>query len=92
VPLLEILRAVVTDPHFSLSVFPDQDLQRKVDGAAGRRQHYWSAAFRVAEDQQFGGRHVHSHLFRLPTVVDQGKESDSFRLQNILELFDCLVD
>jgi hypothetical protein len=39
VSLLQVCRTVVTNPGLALSIFPDQDLQRKVDGAAGRGQH-----------------------------------------------------
>ena len=49
-PLLQILGAVVREPDLPLSIFRDQNLERKVDSAAGRRQHQWSAGFRAAED------------------------------------------
>src|SRR5262245_45847700 len=48
---LKILRAGVGDPHSSLSVFADEDLQRQVDGTGGRGQHHGGAGPGVAEDQ-----------------------------------------
>ena len=57
VPLFQILRVVLRDPHFSLGVLCDQNFQRKVDGDARGCQHQRRAALRIAEDQELGGRH-----------------------------------
>src|SRR6266403_1831930 len=50
VPRLQIDGTVVRDQNFSQNVFPDQNLERKIDRAAGRRQHHWSATFWVAKN------------------------------------------
>src|ERR1700677_1948379 len=34
-PLLQILKAVVGNPNFSLTIFPDQNLEREIDREAG---------------------------------------------------------
>src|SRR6266852_1375380 len=41
--LLKILGTVIRQPDLALGIFPDQNLERKVDSAAGRRQHQWRA-------------------------------------------------
>ena len=87
-PLLQVGRTVVGDPSFSLSIFPDQNLQGKVDGAAGGRQHHGSACLWAPEIQWLGWTHFQSRFFCFSAVVDQREQGNSLRLQNPLELLD----
>lgn len=89
-PLLQILRAVVADPGFSLGIFPDKDLEWKVDSDAWCSQHQWCAGFWVAENQQLGGRHFHSHFGRFSAVINEREQCNSLGLENCLELLDRL--
>ena len=91
VSLLQIGGTIVGDQDFSLRIFPDQNLERQIDGNAGRRQHHGSAALCVPENQQFGRMHFHVHLCRLAAVIDQREKRDAFGLQNSLQLLDCFV-
>src|SRR5580700_20673 len=45
VALLEVVRRIVAEPHFAVSVFPDERLQRQVNGGAGSGDHQWRATF-----------------------------------------------
>jgi hypothetical protein len=92
VPLHNVVRAVVRNPNFLLAIFPNKNLQRQVDGNAGSSQHQRCARLGTAKNQQLSRTHAHSQLFCFSAVVDQCKQSDSLRLQNILELFHCLLD
>jgi hypothetical protein len=65
-------------PRLTSGRFPNQNLQKEVDGTAESSQHQRCAGFGTAEDQQLGGTHFHSHLFRFSAVVDQRKQRDSF--------------
>ena len=91
VPLFQILRAVVRDPHLALRIFRNQNFQRQVDGGARRRQHQRRAALRIAEDQELGGRHFQAHLFSFAAVIDQREQRHAFGFENGLELVDRLV-
>ena len=55
VPFRKVSRAVIGDPNFSVgvfaAVFPHQDLERQIEGAAGRGQHQRSPGLGIAEDQ-----------------------------------------
>src|SRR5580704_17213682 len=84
-------RAVVGEPDFSLGIFPDQNLEREVDGDTGSDQHQGCAGLGTAEDQQLGGTHLQSYFVRFSAMVDESEQSDSLRCQNPLELFYRLV-
>src|SRR5207237_7482948 len=90
-PLLQIGQAVVSDPNFPLSIFPDQNLERKVDRATGRRQHHRSACLWIPENQQLRGTHFYSCFYRCSAVVDQREQGNSLLLENPLELLDRFV-
>src|ERR1700722_8928685 len=87
VALRQILGAVVGDPVFPLRVFPDQDLERQIDGDARRGQHQGGSSLGIAEDDQLGGVHLHSNFGRFPAVVDQSKDGDSLSLENRQQFF-----
>src|SRR5450432_342625 len=92
VPLFQIDRAVIRDPNFSLTIFPDQNLKREINRDTGCGQHYRRPAFGTSENQQPGWTHFQSHLFRFAAVVNQREQSNSLRLQDALELFYCLLN
>ena len=91
-PALKVRRAIVGDPDFAFAVLPNQDLQRQIDRDAGRGNHERRSGFRIAEYQELGGPHLHSGSFRLTTVIDQGKQLDSFGLEYFLQFFNRLID
>ena len=84
--------AIERDPDFAVIVLPNQHLERQVDGDGGRGEHQRSSRFRIAEDQELRGPHLHSDFFRFTTVIDQGEEFDSLGLENFFELLDGLID
>src|SRR5580692_10664547 len=86
-PLLQIRGAVIGDPHLPGRVLPDKNLEREIDGDAWSGKHNWRASLRAPEDQQFGGRHFHSHLLRFSAMVNQREESYALRFQNTFEAF-----
>src|SRR5579862_6282840 len=69
VALLQVGGAVPGDPDFAGGVLRDEDLEREVDGDAGGGEHEGRAGFGVAEDEEFGGRHVEADLFGFAAVV-----------------------
>jgi hypothetical protein len=81
VSLLQIGGTIVGDQDLSVCIFPDQNLERQIDGNAGRRQHHGSAALWVPENQQLGRAHFHFHLSCLAAVIDQREKRDAFGLQ-----------
>src|SRR5437016_12616803 len=89
--LLQIGGTIVSDQDFSLGIFPDQNLERQIDGDAGRRQHHGSAALWVPENKQLRRTHFHIHLCRLAAVIDPREKRDAFGLQNSVQLLDCFV-
>src|SRR5277367_2987796 len=91
-PFLQVFRAIVGNPDFPVLVFPNKNLQGEIDRNAGSSQHKRCSAFRIAEDQQLGWAHFHPRLFRFSAVIDEREQRDSLGLQNILELFHCLID
>src|SRR5205823_8183121 len=68
-----------------------KNLERQIDGDAGRRQHHRSAALWVPENKQLRRTHFHVHLCRLAAVIHQREKRDAFGLQNSLQLLDCFV-
>lgn len=89
--LLYVVRTIVRNPNFPIAIFPNKDLQGQVDGNTRSSHHKKCASPWTSKNQQFGWKHVNSNLFRFSAVIDQRKESDSLRLQNILEPFHGLL-
>src|SRR6516164_9496320 len=92
VPFLQESLTIVSDPHLSFAIFPDQYLKGKIDGAAGRRQHDRSACFWISENHELCGTHSHSDFFRFPAMINYCEQRDSLRSQNLFELLDGFVD
>src|SRR5208283_659145 len=92
VALLEVRRSVVRKPDLGVRVFRDQDLERQVDGTAGRSHHERSPSVRIAEDQELGGMHSHPDFFCFTAVIDERKKSDFLGLKLRDELLDGLID
>lgn len=88
----QIRRAVIRNPHFPFAVFPNQELQRKIDCNAGSGQHKRCSRLRAPEDQQLGGAHFHPHFFCFSTVINESEQSDSLGLQEILQSIHRLLD
>jgi len=78
VPPLQVRRAVIRDPNLSRVILPDQDLERQIHGGAGSGEHEGRPRFWVAEDHEFGGRHLHAGLFCFAAVVDEREEATPF--------------
>jgi hypothetical protein len=91
VPFLKMGSTVVGDPDFSLSIFPNQNFEWKIDRTAGRGQHHRRACFRVPENQQLGRSHSHSRFYRFSVVINNREQRNSLRLQNRFELLDRFV-
>jgi len=68
-PVAQILRTVIRDPDFSIVIFPDENLERQVDGGAWSGQHYSNSSFGTPEDQQLGRWHLHPGFFHPAAVL-----------------------
>src|ERR1700730_5791757 len=88
VPFLQVGSTIMSDPNFALSVFPNQNLERKIDGTARRRQHHGSARLWISEDEKFRRTHFQSCFSRFSAVVDQREQGNSLCLKNPSELLD----
>src|SRR5260370_28754869 len=91
-PDLKVPRVIVGDPDFAVTVLTNQNLERQIDSDRRRGNHEGSSGFRIAEYQKLRRPHVHAGLFRFTTVIDQGKELDSFGLKYFLQLLNGLID
>jgi hypothetical protein len=88
VPLLEIFRAIVRDPHFAAGIFPNQGFEREIDGDGGRSDHDRSARFGTAKKNQLRGLHLQADLFCFPAVIDPAKYGQPLFFQYSFHAFE----
>ena len=90
--LLEIGERVVGDPDFGLSVFPDEDFEREVDGAGGSGKHNGSAALGISENQEFGVAHGEPGFGGFAAVVNDSEDGDVLGVEDGFQFGDGVVD
>src|SRR5712691_8058352 len=56
--------AVIGNPHLSFAILPNQNLERKVDGTAGRGEHERCSCLGAAKNNQLRRTHLEPCLFR----------------------------
>lgn len=81
----------MSDPDLSLGVLPNQDLEWKIDGAAGRCQHHGRTRLWISKDEKFRRAHFQSDFRRFATVIDQREQRYPLCLENRFKLFDRFV-
>jgi len=95
VPRLQIRRTIISDPNFSLIIFPNQNLERKIDRALlGAANINRSASLWVFQKLTAWSDAIFIPCLRplLRCVIDQREtEAISFRLENSLELGDGFI-
>ena len=91
-PRLKVGRGIAGDLDLAVGVLPNQDLHWKIDRDAGRRDHERRSGFRIAEDQQLGGTHLHPCPLRLTAMIDHAEQFDPLGLQDPRKFLNRLVD
>ena len=76
-PMLQVRWVVEGKPDFVVGVFPDQGLEREIDGSGRGCLHQRGAAFGIAEDQQPSRSHLQSDFGCFAAVIDNSEDGDA---------------
>jgi len=80
--LAQIFRVVHADPHATTCIFPDQRLERQIDGERWIGLHQRGSCRRIAEKDQRHRPHHQSDRLSGPLLVDSRKDGHSFLLKH----------
>ena len=82
--LLEIFRVIERDPHFAAGIFPDQRLQRQINGNRRRSNHHRRARLRASEEDELRWVHFQPDLLGFAAVIHAAKYRQSLLQQQRL--------
>src|SRR5262249_19903713 len=92
VTFLQVLRTVVGNPDFALTVFAHENFERNIKASTGCIQHHWRSRIGTAKDEQLCRPHVEAGFRGLSAVINEREQRYFFGLQDSLDLVDCLFD
>jgi hypothetical protein len=91
-PLCEISRIVIAQPHLPLSILPGQCFERQIDTDGLCAFHKRGAALRITKNQQLGWAQCFADFGCTCRMVNTGEDMQSLLLHDFLEAVDSLLD